>query len=71
MRLIAGSTVPRSQELLHQIVDISNETVSTESLLVWKDLYSIIDSVYDNFYTSLLKKYGNLLIEKEIQLCCL
>jgi len=71
MRLIAGSTVPRSQELLRQIINISNETVSTESLLIWKDLYSIIDSIYNNFYTSLSEKYGYLLSGKEIQLCCL
>ena len=71
IRLVATVPEKQRQQLLHRIIDISNEAVSTESLLKWNDLYSIIDSVYDNFYTKLVRKYGNILIEKEIQLCCL
>lgn len=72
IRFIATATsTSQNKQLLSRIIDISNEAVSTESLLKWNDLYAIIDSVYDNFYTKLIRKYGNVLIEKEIQLCCL
>ena len=71
IKLIATSNNRKNQDLLSQIIDISHETVSTEALLVWKDLYPIINSVYSNFHYKLLSKYGTLLNEKEIQLCCL
>ena len=30
-----------------------------------------MDYIYDGFYTSLVERFGNILNEKEIQLCCL
>ena len=39
--------------------------------LVWSDLYKTIDMVHDGFYTRVSQKYGNILNEKELQLCCL
>lgn len=71
IRLIATTPNSYNKDLLQKIVNISNEEVSTESLLKWNDLYPIIDSVYDNFYRKLCLKYGDVLNEKEIQLCCL
>ena len=40
-------------------------------MLNWEDLYQTIDYIYEDFYTRIKEKYGNLLNEKEIQLCCL
>jgi len=71
IRRIATSPYKQNQELLRQVVDISNESVSTESLLKWNDLYPVIDSLYNNFYTKLKLEYGDILNEKELQLCCL
>lgn len=71
IKLVATTPVKQKSDLLLQIIDISNESISTESLLKWKDLYSIIDSVYDNFYTKFYERYADILIEREIQLCCL
>lgn len=71
IRLIATSPIKQNQNLLRQIVDISKETVSTESLINWRDLYSIIDSIYNNFHNKLIQVFGEKLNEKEIQLCCL
>lgn len=70
IRLIATSSTNK-KDLLQKIVNISNEEISTESLLKWNDLFPIIDSVYDNFHKRLCLKYGSLLNEKELQLCCL
>lgn len=71
IKLIATTSGKQNKTLLPQIIDISEESISTDSLLNWADLYSIIDSVYENFYTNLNGKYGDILNEKEIQLCCL
>ena len=71
IRLIATNPSSQNQELLHQITRISSEDVNVESLLVWEDLYPIIDSIYNRFYTKTKNKYGDLLIDKELQLCCL
>jgi DNA-binding CsgD family transcriptional regulator len=40
-------------------------------LLNWEDLFQTIDYIYEGFYTRIKEKYGDLLNEKEIQLCCL
>ena len=50
---------------------ITNQEVNVDSLLNWNDLFNTIDYIYDGFYTSLINKYGSILNDKEIQLCCL
>ncbi|MFA6877117.1 MAG: LuxR C-terminal-related transcriptional regulator, partial [Parabacteroides sp.] len=57
--------------LLQQMTRIAHKEVSVDTLVNWSDLYEIIDSLYDNFYTILISSYGALLSEKEIQICCM
>ena len=57
--------------MLRLMRDIANNDVAIDSLLDWDSLYRTIDYVYDNYYSSLKEKYGTVLNEKEIQLCCL
>ena len=71
IRLAAASPTAQNQEFLKQMTRITNKDVPIETLLVWSDLFRLIDSLYDNFYTNLMTKYGDILIDKEIQLCCL
>ena len=71
IRLVAAVPTSANQELLKQMANISDDEVQTDSLIAWDDLYPVIDSIYDNFYSTLIKHYGNVLIEKEIHLCCL
>lgn len=71
IRLAATSPTAQNQEFLQQMTRITNKDVPVDDLLVWDDLYKVIDSVYDNFYSNLISKYGSVLLEKEIQLCCL
>lgn len=71
IRLVAAVPTSANQELLRQMSEISNNDIPADALLAWDDLYPIIDSVYDNFYSNLKNRYGALLNEKEIQLCCL
>ena len=71
VRAFAASPTVHNQEMLQKIISISNKQTSVESLLVWDDLYPIIDNLYDNFYSRMHLGLGNLLTEKEEQLCCL
>ena len=57
--------------LIRRMTAIANKEVEVDTLLNWKDLYQTIDYIYEDFYTRLEEKHGDLLNEKEIQLCCL
>lgn len=50
---------------------ITQEDIPSDDLLVWEDLYKVIDSIYGNFYTHIFTRFGNALNERELQLCCL
>lgn len=50
---------------------IANKDIVADDLLVWSDIYKTIDLVYDGFYSSINRKYADVLNEKELQLCCL
>ncbi|MBQ8441994.1 MAG: hypothetical protein IJX29_01395 [Bacteroides sp.] len=71
IRMAASNPTAANQELIRQMSEIVNGTVPVDSLLNWEDLYKTIDYIYDDYYTRLVSKYGTVLNEKEIQLCCL
>lgn len=71
IRLMATSPTEQNQELLQQMSRIANENVPADALLVWDDLFPLIDAVYDGFYTRLAQLAAGRLSGKEIQLCCL
>ena len=71
IRIVATNPSSDHQELLVQMGRIANKDVAVDDLLVWSDLYKTIDMVHDGFYTRISQKYGNILNEKELQLCCL
>lgn len=61
----------QNQDLLRRISGITNKEVPVEALLVWADLYPVIDTIYNGFYSRMETLYGYLLSEKEKQVCCL
>lgn len=71
IRLVAKQPTSQNQELLRRISGITNRELPVESLLVWEDLYLLIDRIYDNFYSKMESRFGDVLIDKEKQLCCL
>lgn len=71
IRLVASTPTQQNQALLKRISAISGGEIPTHDLLVWPDLYPVIDRLYNQFYTRLMHHYGNLLTEKETQICCL
>lgn len=71
IRLTASNPTNQNQEMFQRILKITNDEIPVDSLIVWEDLYTLIDSLYDNFYTRIQKSFGDILTEKEIQLCCL
>jgi len=71
IRMIATNPTPHNQEFLTQMTRIAQKDIPTDELLVWEDLYKVINSIYGNFYTHILTRFGNVLNERELQLCCL
>ena len=71
IRMAASNPTTANQELIRRMSEIVDGHVPVDSLLNWEDLYQTIDYIYNGFYTRIKEKYGNLLNEKELQLCCL
>lgn len=71
IRMVASTPTGQNQALLKRIAGIGEGKIQTNSLLVWSDLYQVIDRLYDNFHTRLMEQYGHILTEKEIQISCL
>ena len=71
IRMAASNPTAANQELIKRMTAIANKEVEVDALLNWEDLYKTIDYIYEDFYTRLKTKHGDLLNEKEIQLCCL
>ncbi|MDD2437093.1 MAG: hypothetical protein PHG27_10170 [Massilibacteroides sp.] len=71
IRQTASNPTSQNQEMLQRMAKITNEEIPVDSLIVWNDLYALIDSLYDNFYTKMNYSFGSIFSEKEIQLCCL
>lgn len=71
IKLMASTPTNQNQAMLKRIAAISEGKISGDELLSWSEIYPIIDSLYDNFYTYLTGKFGKLLTDKEINICCL
>ena len=69
IKTIAGSPTEANQQLLAQLTAMDENKAS--SLMDWNSIYRTIDVAYDDFHKRIVDKYGNVLNEKEIQLCCL
>lgn len=71
IRLIASTPTVANQDLLRQFNKIGQQADTPDHLLIWEELYPVIDSSYHGFHASLVNQYADRLNEKEIQLCCL
>ena len=71
IRMVANTPTAQNQALLRRLAETGNDEMPAEELIAWKDLYPIIDRLYDNFYTRLMERFGSVLTDKEVQTCCL
>ena len=71
IRLVANTPTAQNQTLLRRLAEIGNDEAPAEELIVWSDLYPIIDRLFDNFHTRLMQRFGSVLTDKEVQTCCL
>ncbi len=71
IRLVAWQPTAQNQDLLRRFSTLPHPGVDGEGLLVWDDLYPLIDRLYDGFHARLVARFGTLLSDKEQQLCCL
>lgn len=70
IKIVASTPTNHNKDLLKQVSLIHNEQTA-DDMLAWDDLYQLIDTIYHNYFTKMTFKYGDLLTEKEKQLCCL
>lgn len=71
IRMAAANPTAANQEIIRRMTAIADREVEVDALLDWDDLYKSIDYIYDGFHLKLRQRFGNILNEKEIQLCCL
>ncbi len=71
IRFTASNPTNPHQDMLRLMAKLTNEEIPVDSLIIWDDLYALIDSLYDHFYTQMKSKWESALTEKEMQLCCL
>ena len=71
IRMAAANPTTANQELLKRMQEIADKDVAVDSMLNWPDLYKTIDFVYDRYYSHLVERFGQVLNERELQLCCL
>ena len=71
IRLVAGTPTNQNQALLKRISAIGGGEIPTNDLLIWTDLYPLIDRLYNHFHARLMTRYGDRLTDKEVQICCL
>ena len=69
IKTIAGTPTEANQHLLAQLTALDENKAA--ALIDWQSIYQTIDGAYANFYTRLIQEHGEVLNEKEIQLCCL
>jgi len=71
IRMVANTPTTQNQALLRRLAETGNDEMPAEELIAWKDLYPIIDRLYNGFYTRLTQHFGSVLTDKEVQTCCL
>jgi tetratricopeptide (TPR) repeat protein len=71
IRFTASNPTNQNQEMLQHMAKITNDEIPVDSLIVWDDLYALINSLYDGFHSKIKNTFGELLNEREVQLCCL
>lgn len=71
IQMAAANPTAANQEMIKRMAEITNKDVATETLLDWDTLYRTIDFIYDGFHSKTAEKFGHLLTDKEMQLCCL
>ena len=71
IRLVANTPTAQNQTLLRRLAETGNDDMPAEELIAWKDLYPIIDRLYNGFYTRLTQHFGSVLTDQEVQTCCL
>lgn len=70
IKTFAESPTAQNQKVLRKISNIGNSETPIDTLVKWKDLYPVIDELFDNFHSDLTRIYP-VFSEREIQIICL
>ena len=66
IRLVANTPTAQNQALLRRLTELGNDQVPVEELIVWEDLYPLIDRLYNGFHACLTERFGSVLTDKEV-----
>lgn len=70
LKTFAEAPTAQNQDALKKISNVGKEGEKIDSLVDWPHFYSMIDGLYDGFYTNTVSSYPDL-TDKEIQIICL
>lgn len=70
-KTFAGTPTQQSRDALKRISNIGNNDGPIESIVDWSEFYAMIDSLFDGFYSKLLKRYPDTFNDKECQIIVL
>lgn len=70
LKTFASAPTTQNQEVLKKISSIGNNEASG-NLVDWPTLYDMIDELFDNFHSKLLRHYPDTFTDKEMQIICL
>ena len=70
-KTFAASPSQQSKEALKKISNIGKNGNVSDSLVNWTDFFSLIDNLYEGFYSKLIKLYPETFNDKELQIIVL
>lgn len=69
IKMVAETPTEQNREMLRKISSIEDDTKG--ALVNWKNVFEIIDNLYDGFYSRLHQHHGDVLTDKEEQIIVL
>ena len=69
IKMVAETPTQQNREMLRKLSSVESDTGA--SLVNWESVYGMIDNLYSGFYSSLHKRHGNILTDKEEQIIAL
>lgn len=71
LKTFASAPTAQNRDALRKISSIGGDPAAAENLVDWKNLYAMVDELFDRFHSRLTERFPDLFTPKEIQILCL
>lgn len=71
LKTFASAPTAQNRDALRKISSIGGDPAAAENLVDWKNLYAMVDELFDRFHSRLTERFPGLFTPKEIQILCL